>query len=279
MNLLSWLERRFGRYALPQLSLWLLVLQAVVYLSQFLGPNAGPGRQLHVYEGLMLDVTKVLNGEWWRLFTFPFLAPLWHWWVLVFFYFYFFYLIATTLETAWGSFRFNLFFGIGYLATVGAAFLAHAISPGAGQVMFDFMYGSLFLAFARLYPDFTIMLMFVLPVQIKWLARVQWFWYWFLVVFGDWYVRLMVLAAILNYLIFFGSDVFRDAKHGHRRMQHRAKTLNQPTRVSHECRVCGLTSDMAPKTQFRYCSQCAGSCCYCPEHLKNHEHAVGGNDQ
>jgi len=51
-----------------------------------------------------------------------------------------------------------------------------------------------------------------------------------------------------------------------------AETRAKP--IQHECRVCGLTSGMAPKTAFRYCSQCAGQQCYCPDHLRDHEHVT-----
>jgi hypothetical protein len=40
----------------------------------------------------------------------------------------------------------------------------------------------------------------------------------------------------------------------------------------HKCRICGLTSEQAPRMQFRYCSKCEGDNCYCAEHLPDHEH-------
>ena len=84
----------------------------------------------------------------------------------------------------------------------------------------------------------------------------------------------MVAAAVLNYVLFFGRDVWRNMKHGRRRMQFQSRTRRATNRIIHKCRVCGLTSDDAPRTQFRYCSKCEGQCCYCPEHLENHEHVV-----
>ena len=33
-----------------------------------------------------------------------------------------------------------------------------------------FLYGTVFLAFARLFPDFTLYILFVLPIKIRWLA-------------------------------------------------------------------------------------------------------------
>lgn len=278
MSLLDRLEKRFGAYALPGATLWILAGQAMVFLSQYVGPMAragAPGGAVAaVYEALALDPQKVIEGEWWRLLTFPFLAPLGGFPLFVLLFFWFFYFIGTTLEGAWGTFRYNAYLALGYLATVASSFIAHAVWPGGGMVVGDYLFGSLFLAFARLYPEFEIYLFLILPVKIKWLARLQWAGYWFVAIFGDWYSRLMALAAIFNYLVFFGREVFGEAKQGHRQMQHKAKTLKTPAKVMHECRVCGLNSDMAPKTAFRYCSQCAGQACYCPDHLKSHEHVT-----
>lgn len=278
MKWLDWLEKRFGAYAVPEVTLWLLLGQAMVFAAQYVGPLANGGFGNLVHAKLSLDPQAIYDGEWWRLLTFPFLAPLNDYALLVIFYFYLFYLIGTTLDGVWGTFRFNVFLAIGYLATVGAAFLADAIQPGAGSFTYEYVYGSMFLAFARLYPDFTIMLMFILPVKIKWLAWLQWFGYWVAIILGDWHTRLMVLAAVFNYLVFFGRDLFVDAKQGHRRMKHKAKHIKHHTKVVHECRVCGLTSEMAPRTSFRYCSKCAGQCCYCPDHIHNHECVVEADD-
>lgn len=276
MKLLDRLERRLGRYALPNVTLWLIAGQAMVFLAQYVGPaaQAPGGGALRIHEQLGLDAGAVLAGEWWRLFTFPFLAPLGAFPIFVLFFFWFFWFIGTTLEGAWGVFRYNAFLLVGYLATIAAAFIAHGISPGSGVVVGDYLFGSLFLAFARLYPEFEIYLFLILPVKIKWLARLQWLGYAFVALFGDWHTRLMSLAAIANVLLFFGAEIVRDMRQGHRRMTQQAKTLKTPAKVMHECRVCGLTSEMAPKASFRYCSQCAGQCCYCPEHLREHEHVV-----
>lgn len=280
MSLIDRLEKRFGAYSLPGVTLWILAGQAMVFVSQYIGPMARAGvpggGAMAIYDALALDPQKVYAGEWWRLFTFPFLAPLGTFPLFVLCFFWFFYFVGTTLESTWGTFRYNAYLALGYIATVASAFIADAIVPGGGAVLGSYVFGGLFLAFARLYPDFEIYLFFILPVKVKWLARLQWAGYWLMAIFGGWYTRLMVLAAIFNYLIFFGGEVFREAKQGHRRMKLKAKTLKAPDKVTHECRVCGLTSAMAPKAAFRYCSQCAGQCCYCPDHLKNHEHVMEG---
>jgi len=85
-----------------------------------------------------------------------------------------------------------------------------------------------------------------------------------------------VVAAVFNFLVFFGRDVLHDMQHRHRRMQFQSRSLQgretKGRKMAHACHVCGLSSADSPKTPFRYCSECGGDYCYCPEHLANHEH-------
>jgi hypothetical protein len=91
---------------------------------------------------------------------------------------------------------------------------------------------------------------------------------------GNWMTAMLILAAVLNYFVFFGRDIWQDIRHGQRRMRFRAKSVRGDMRMVHTCRVCGLSSNVAPQTPFRYCSQCGGEYCYCPEHVANHEHVA-----
>ena len=53
-----------------------------------------------------------------------------------------------------------------------------------------FLAGSVFLAFAYLNPDFEIVLFFILPVKIQWLALFAWASYAAFFVIGAWAPRL-----------------------------------------------------------------------------------------
>ena len=269
MSLFSRLERRFSRFAVPNVTVILIVGQVFLYIAQLLNPLNGG---VAVLENIRLYPAAVLNGEVWRLVTFLFVPPITNP-IFAFFFWYLFYLMGTTLEAGWGTFRYNLFLLIGYLGSVITAFLVHFALGGANiSASNGFLYGTVFLAFARLYPDFELLLFFILPVKIKWLALIQWFGYGIGFAFGSWMEKGMIAASVLNYFLFFGRDIWLAMKHGHRRMRHGARTLRAPQRLVHKCAVCGLTSDESPQTQFRYCSRCDGERCYCPEHLQNHEH-------
>jgi hypothetical protein len=271
MSLLSRLNSKFGRFAIPNLTLLLIVGQVFLYVAQQLtAPQGGVNvmERIHMYPG------AVLEGEVWRLVTFVFTPPGDNV-IFAFFFWYLFYLMGTTLETVWGTFRYNVFLLIGYLASVGAAFGLYFWQPALNlPADIVFLQGTVFLAFARLYPDFTLLIMFILPVKIRWLALLTWILYGWQFLFGDWMSRVMVVASVLNYLMFFGADIWRDMKQGHRRMRHQARAVRTPQRMVHKCAVCGLTSEEAPQTPFRYCSRCDGERCYCPEHLRDHEHVV-----
>ena len=271
MSLISKLNARFGRFAVPNLTVVLIAGQVFLYLAKMFNPAQGGD----VLEKVRLYPAYVLDGEIWRLVTFLFDPPATNP-VFAFFFWYLFYLFGTTLEQSWGTFRYNVFLAIGYVATVVMAFAVYASFGGANiQANNGFLYGTIFLAFARLYPDFVLQIFFVLPVKVRWLAFFQWCIYGMsLLTAPTWMIRGMVVASVLNYLLFFGKDIWRDMKQGHRRMRQQSRTIRSPQRLVHTCAVCGLNSDDSPQAQFRYCSKCGGERCYCPEHLHNHEHVV-----
>ncbi|MEM9657969.1 MAG: hypothetical protein AAF961_06360, partial [Planctomycetota bacterium] len=139
-----------------------------------------------------------------------------------------------------------------------------------------YLYGMLMLAFARIFPDFTLNVLFVLPIRIKWLALIQWIVYGYTFLTGlfdgNWMKVLLVVASVANYLVFFGREHWQALKYGHRRRAFQAKAQKSAAKPRHVCRVCGLDSDRSPKTLFRYCSKCAGQACYCPDHIRDHDH-------
>jgi hypothetical protein len=278
MSLLSQLERRFRRFAIPNLTTILVAGQACLWIASKLPQGIS-------LERVLLVPSRVMEGEVWRLFTFLF-APPNDRPLFVVFYFLLFHMFGTTLERQWGAFRFNMFILVGWIANIAAAFIASALlgnfdadlgfaSQFAAVVApNEYLYSSLFLAFARLYPDFIINLFFVLPIRIKWLALLMWIGYGYGIVRGPWMARLLIIATIINYLIFFGPEHLRELRHGQRRRSFQAKTKKPTATPTHQCRICGLNSDDSPRTAFRYCSKCDGQACYCPDHIRDHEHVT-----
>jgi hypothetical protein len=272
MSILSRLNAKFGRYALPNLTVVLIVGQVLMFLTQQLNPGM---QGFQMLERIRMYPDRVLAGEYWRVITFLFVPPTTNLIFAVFFW-YMFYLMGTTLEVTWGAFRYNVYLLIGYVASIASAFgvhFAHGALAGV-PASSGFLFGSVFLAFARFFPEFTLYVMFVIPIKIKWLAMLQWLGYGYAFLFGDWMERAMIVASVANYLLFFGHDIWLSVKQGHRRLGFHARALRTPPRIVHACRTCGITSDDAPHMQFRYCSKCDGDSCYCPAHLREHEHVV-----
>lgn len=191
------LERRFGSWSLPDLPLFIVAMNAAIYVLAHLKP-AFP--QL-----LSLDPGRILAGEVWRLVTYLFIPPLIGP-LLLFFWLYLLFVYAQALEAEWGEFRFNLYYALGAAATAAAALAGGAAFPNANVPV----NASLFLAFAALYPDFELLLFFVLPVKVKWLALLAWLGLAWSFLGGGWLTRLALAAGLANYAVFFGPRHWQD---------------------------------------------------------------------
>ena len=262
--MLNWLERRFGRFAIPNVTLILIAVQVVMYF----GVQAKP----EISERLLLIPDQVMEGQVLQLISFLAHPPVTNI-LFAFFFWYLFYLMGTALEVYWGTFRYNIFLLIGYFATVAAAFLTPSLPATNG-----FLQGTVFLAFAYLNPDFQLMIMFILPVRIKWLALITWIGYGIAVAVGDMNTRLMVLASVANFFVFFGKDIWWRIRSGQRRMANQAKKFVDTPKYFHKCEVCGITDQSHPQMEFRYCSKCDGNRGYCSEHLADHEHMLDNEE-
>jgi hypothetical protein len=264
---MSWLHR-IGRclepFAIRNLTICIVAGQVLLLGASLLG--------IVHYEDLFFVPDRAINGEWWRFVTLVFLPPFAAsnlGVVFAAFALYLLFMFGTALEHHWSALRYNLFLLVGYALTVGLAF----VTPGHPATN-TFIAGSLFLAFAFLFPDFTLHLFFILPVKIKWLALITWLAYGFSLLTGDLATRLTIIAAVGNFLLFFARAIWQNARHGRRRMAGQARRIATANEPRHRCHVCGKTNRTDPQEDFRYCSKCAGDHCYCSGHIRNHEHIV-----
>lgn len=200
MNWLNKLERKYGRFAVKNLMMYIVGLNAFTFMLSYMVPGGNS-----VVSKLALHPAYVLHGEVWRLVTFIFI-PFTNSVIFIIFALYFYYLIGNSLEQQWGSFKFNMYYLIGMLGTIVAAF----VSNGWGTNYYLNL--SLFLAFAYLYPDFSVRLYFILPIKIKYLAYFTWAIFIINLVTESWSGKLAIIAAILNFFIFFGKDMYKDIK-------------------------------------------------------------------
>jgi hypothetical protein len=260
MKLLDNLQRRFGRFAVPHVTEGLIACQVLTYFLWQSKPT--------FLEDIALVPSRVLHGEVWRLLTFVGQPPPTNLLFAIFFW-YLFYMMGTALESTWGAFRYNVYLLVGWVATVGVALLQ---PKEPASILF--LQGSVFLAFAYLYPDFQLLLFFILPVKVKWLALLQWAGYIFVLLFGSLMEKLLIAAAVCNFALFFWQEMYLRAKAGQRRMAQHAAETRTAHRPRHTCAVCGVTNLSNPQMSFRYCSKCAGTPCYCEEHIQTHPHIL-----
>ncbi|CAN5214754.1 hypothetical protein BH09MYX1_BH09MYX1_46400 [soil metagenome] len=262
-KLLARLERRFGGFAIPNLT-WIIVGGMVVsFILSFGKPQ--------FLDLLTLDVVQVRHGQVWRLVTYlflpPSLSPIW-----VIFAIYWFWMIGTNLESEWGPFKFNLFYLLGMLGTTVAAVLTGGESTNGA------LNGTLFLAFATLFPDFQIMLFFILPIRVKWLGMLAAAGLILSAVLGDWTTRGAVVAGSVNYVFFFAGhwvQWFRQRNLRVRQAARRAEQVPYASALSgtgaRECAICGAKETDGADIRLCSCEKCGGKPRnLCVAHARNH---------
>lgn len=262
MKLLNALERKLGRFAIKGLMTYIVGLNGLVFILA-LSDRSGAAISM-----LRFNSSLIAQGQWWRLFTFviipPTFSPLW-----LFFTLYFYHMIGQALEQEWGIFRFNLYYLIGVGATAVTALVFHT------EATITYVNLSLFLAFARLFPDFQLLLFFILPVKIKYLAWFNWFYIGYTILFQPFLsLKIAAATAILNYFIFFGKEIQSNTRHRRHVYQNRQRFSSQvgQNKPIHECVICHRTEKDDPNLEFRYCAECEGDYEYCMEHLHSHQH-------
>ncbi|MDP4092395.1 MAG: hypothetical protein Q8920_03450 [Bacillota bacterium] len=264
MKWLDRLERKFGRFAIKGLMYYIVILNAVVFLLMHIDNQ----KAYTILDKLMLDPSRVLHGEVWRIFSFVLIppdtsSPFW-----IIFVLYFYYMIGTALEHEWGSFKFNVYYLIGILVTAAASFIT-----GIGSTAL-YLNLSLFLAFAYIYPNYEILLFFILPVKVKYLAWIEVGYVVYAVITEPLYMKIAAIVSLLNFVIFFGKAIITHTSVKRSSYYNRSRfNANIPKNFTlHKCVICGVTEKENPKMEFRYCNDCEGDYEYCMDHLYTHQH-------
>ena len=269
MNCLDRLERKFGRYAIHNLPLYIVILYAVGAVLNIATNGA-------YYNYLCLNPYLVLHGEIWRIVGFL-IAPPDASIIFLIFVLLFYYTIGESLVHVWGAFRFNMYILVGILASIAAAFLVYFIYPSP-LIFMDTTYLnlSMFLAYAAIFPDMKVYLYAIIPIKVKWLAWVDIIGLVYVFVRGAAGTRISIVVSLLNFLLFYLSSRNykkispREIRRKRDYRKSAAAASSKPYR--HRCAVCGRTELDDPDLEFRYCSKCNGNYEYCNEHLFTHEH-------
>ena len=213
---------------------------------------------------------------------------------------YFYYSVGTALERTWGAYRYNVYLFSGMLFTVAGSFVAMGLcyvfygdimSASGSMAYVCSLYSRLFstyyinmsilLAFAATFPNAEVLLMFVIPVKMKWMGII----YGAILVFdaiqdtgsplANIFYRTAIVASLLNFVIFWftsRSHIHMSPKEVKRRQSFKHEIKKNPKISGHKCAVCGRTDADDPTLEFRYCSKCEGNYEYCQYHIFTHEH-------
>ena len=208
------LERKFGRFAIPNLMSIILVGMVVIFCADIL-VKFNPGIENTVSSLFDFRLSMIRQGQVWRIISFIFLPPATGILFAVF-EFYFIWLIGVGLENRWGSFKFNIYYLIGVIGTV----IVGCLTGVASNIYLNL---SMFLAFAILFPDFEVLLFFMIPVKIKWLGLLDGLLLIVMFIAGGWNEKLLLIAALLNLVLFFGKEAYLSAFYRVRKWYHRIK--------------------------------------------------------
>ena len=309
-------RKQYNSFFVPNLSLIVIACLIIGYIILYFAPD--------LYTKLTLSPAEIIYGhQYWRLISWVITVPYFLGSILSYIFLpicmYFYYRIGLTLEYVWGQKNFNLFIIGGVLfidifvmlvsvilffvkpdLLISDAFLAASRTPNWYIML------SMYLAIAYINPDMKILLYFVIPVKIKYLAYVDIALLVYYFITSLYIEKAIIFAAAFNFLLFFliNLKVRPDTSPGQLKRRHDFKKRmrkanikkvygndriipvesNQiqpvPTKTPggtmratrHRCAVCGRTELDDSELEFRYCSKCNGSFEYCSDHLFTHQH-------
>ena len=291
MNQQNRLRRKLEKYAIPNLTLYLIICYGIGYLMQYLVP-AG-------YQYLMLDPFLVLKGQVWRLVTWILIPPDSSNIFFVLITLYLYYSLGGLLERIWGTYKYNVYLFSGLLFTILGAFVlcGYSVLMSAQPTMYTGLYllnngsavyfgqfstyyinMSIFLACAASIPDVQVLLMFLFPIKVKWLGIVYGILLLVNCIQGGIATWIEVIFSLLNFLVFFlrskgkmhlSVGQIKRQQEFHQKMRAAGQTKGI---TRHKCAICGRTELDGDDLEFRFCSKCNGNYEYCQYHLFTHEH-------
>lgn len=288
MNFLNKLERKIGKYAIPNLSKHLIFGYILGYVIYFINPA--------LIDFMTLNPYLIVHGQVWRLVTWIIIPPSGFdiIWTAVMLYFY--YSVGNDLERTWGTFYYNVYIFMGMIFTALGSFLVMALSyalqpeimVNIGAVgYFDivsyyfstyYVNMSIFLGFAATFPEARVLLMFIIPIKVKWLGVAYAAMLVLGMIQGNTIERVVIASSLLNFAVFFLMTrrgirrmTPREVKRRHD-FQKEVKKARPMSVAKHKCAVCGKNSEDNPDAEFRFCSKCNGNYEYCQDHLFTHTH-------
>lgn len=288
-------EKKYGRYAIRNLSLYLIIGYVIGYVIELINPE--------VYSYFMFNPYMIFHGQIWRLVTWVLIPPE-ELGIFTIIMLLLYYQLGQSLERAWGTYRYNVYIFLGFLFTVAGGLVLYVILGlvyGQGMDTAYYALGmnigicvstyyinmSIFLAYAATYPEEKLLLYFIIPVKVKWFGVIYAAYIVFDIIqaFVNYtavqatIITVLIVMSLLNFFVYFiRSRKNRwNPKQVKRRRQYQqsvktARTVSYEGGAKHKCVVCGRTELDDPNLTFRYCSKCSGNKEYCQDHLFTHTH-------
>lgn len=296
--MLNKLEKKLSKFAVRNLMLYIIGGYILGYIISFASQRSG----VNYLSYMTLEPYFIIHKfQLWRLLSWVMIPPTSGlFFVLIMCLLY--YQLGNALERSWGVFRFNVYIFGGIIFTIIGAFALYGFTVlttgnpvvGIGNYVSTYYINmSIFLAFAMSFPNMMIMLYFIIPVKMKWMAAI----YGVMIVYefalGTVVDRVMIACSLANFLVFLlmsrdlsrfnpkqvkrKADFKRSYNAGVKDAQFKeasaaAQAQSSTAGVRHKCVICGATEKSHPDRDFRYCSKCSGGKEYCSEHLWTHTH-------
>lgn len=219
---------------------------------------------------LCFDRDLILQGQLWRLITFLFIPDRFGGFnalsaVLLFFAVNLAFMMSDALEESWGALRTSLYLYSSWLLLMLAGMLLQSM-PNAGL----YCYTSMFLAFATCFPRFQMLVLFVIPLQVRFLAMftaLLLLWQ----ATASWSMFFFTVLAFGNYIVSFAPWLWNQRRRVLRRRRFE-REMRRPVSGSeknvvqafHRCKHCQRTELGDAHLAFRIAADGEE---YCEEHL------------
>ena len=312
--LINKLEKKFGKYAIDNVALYFIATLIAGYIIGNYMPDVFG---LLVFDPYQIFHGQIWRVFTWIL-AMPIESDNIFLFIIMIIFFY--YPVSKQLEYAWGAFKLNFFIFSGLLLTVIGSLSVYLVigaiykytgdasvflnffgsqvndvnteivkafgmqllgSQIGASVTTEFLLTTLLLGFTLTFPDDHVLLMFLIPIKMKWLGILYGVVMLITLVESPWIVRVVILIALLNFAFFYFQVL--SAKNYSPLQQKRHKEFKKKINnamanatyengARHKCFVCGQTELDNPNLEFRFCSKCSGGKEYCQEHLFTHVH-------
>lgn len=197
MKFFNKLELKYGRYAVPNLMLYLTAMYVAGFVIQLMLP------QVYV-SFLSLNWNMILKGQVWRLVTWLMYPPSDNI-VIGALMIYVYYSIGSTVERLWGSFKFNVFIFSGIIFHILAALILYFLYRGASSFYLltpENLNLSIVLALILTLPDARFLLFFFVPIKASWLGIFYIAMVAVSFIFGNMASRIEIVMSLLNVVVF-----------------------------------------------------------------------------